>query len=1307
MFVKAVTGLTDAKKRAVREMGLGSLLDLAITSAPSKMGFWLVENFNHMDRKLQLYGGEKVHVKEYDVHAVLGLPHGEIEISNKKKRASSTLLDEWIRMFDVRNTSNITTSKVLEKMDTCVDGDDWFKRHFIVLMVSCLFESCLNGMANFRLLHAFADLSTVSKINWCSYMIQCLVDTKRAWESNGKKNKYSGPLLFLTLFYVDRVVLSVRSVPRTFPTFISWSNVSLRARERDEISSGAFGRGFVDTELCLLADSRQLDKTVPKTYDNDAGCSEGHNIQDYVQEFASKTLLLATTGTEILWLVEKAPQILLGDDNFVKMRDVVWILLGVYIEVPQSEKIDRRLMKSLGRSNNGTVSGLQREGYPSYSLGFSSDDDVADDPPRDASGADVNPGHDIDAPTVLVDVPKGVDVSSDKTTTVVEGGLPIGADLHVVPTVNEVRGVQTGAECAVLPSSPMIDEEHGLKSQAGAAVLTVTPMVDEERGLITANVSKRSRDDPDPAAALVKRTKTGVRPVRQPRSDKTNDGDSRRCLTEIPKKHHDKGKVNAADKGKMKVFVNHVDDHDIDDDADINIDNDGAFPSVTTRSSATMFVKAVTGLTDAKKRAVREMGLGSLLDLAITSAPSKMGFWLVENFNHMDRKLQLYGGEKVHVKEYDVHAVLGLPHEEIEISNKKKRASSTLLDEWIRMFDVRNTSNITTSKVLEKMDACVDGDDWFKRHFIVLIVSCLFESCLNGMANFRLLHAFDDLSTLFYVDRVVLSVRSVPRTFPTFISWSNVSLQARERDEISSGAFGRGFVDTELCLLADSRQLDKTVPKTYDNDAGCSEGHNIQAFVQEFASKTLLLATTGTEILRLVEKAPQILLGDDNFVKMRDAVWILIGVYIEVPQSEKIDVTKDNTNCAPSQTVDDAFWNDPKTLAAIDEIFRAVKQRDHFRRSQREGYPSYSLGLSSDDDVADDPPRYASGADVNPGHDIDAPTVLVDVPKGVDVSSDKTTTVVEGGLPIGTDLHAVPTVNEVRGVQTGAECAVLPSSPMIDEEHGLKSQAGAAVLTATPMVDEERGLITDNNDDVAREDGTQGSPRPKRHIKASSFVKSPFMERTIDVVKKLDNHEKMIAAWALKKDTSDEKELLDLWSFILNYNEKFRSRGSFIFPVHSEVCSVLLCAAPDFRKFVVLDSTQHVTDGTVKKTLMSRADLLKQSFSKYLGERNVVGKSKAVAMSIPDVIDIGWTEGIDEADVGVITMRHMETFKGGFAKSWNHQLRKGDKGQLKLMRKRYSCVISCAPNNDLQDDNHTAAMMYHPVYMANKKRKLP
>ncbi|CAA0819565.1 Unknown protein [Striga hermonthica] len=419
IFVKAVSGLLDAQRRDVRDMGLGSLLELSITATPLKMGFWIVNNFNHLDRKLHLYDGEKVHVKEDDVHATLGLPRGEIDIRNKKKRATSDLLDEWVRLFNVRISSNITASKVLDKIRECEDGGDWFKRHFIVLMVTCLFESSSNGMANFRIVHMLDDLTKVCNMNWCSYMIRCLVDTKRSWDSSGKQKKYTGPLLFMTLFYVDKVVLSMRSVSRSFPIFLSWTNESLKNRERDKIASGGFGRGYVDADMHVVVDRPKLDIVEDvTTNDNEVKSTMEPSVQAYVQEFASKTQLLATIGDEILQLVKKAPQVLVGDENFMKIQGAAQKLLGFYTDVPKAH-----LGHHDQRQWNHTVS-HERYGQGQcewlYILGiWSDDDDVGDAHHQHTSGIGVCSGHnekdqtvekspDIDVQTETVcEVPRG------------------------------------------------------------------------------------------------------------------------------------------------------------------------------------------------------------------------------------------------------------------------------------------------------------------------------------------------------------------------------------------------------------------------------------------------------------------------------------------------------------------------------------------------------------------------------------------------------------------------------------------------------------------------------------------------------------------------------------------------------------------------------------------------------------------------------------------------------------------------------------------------------------------------------------
>ncbi|GER33538.1 E3 ubiquitin-protein ligase [Striga asiatica] len=851
----------------------------------------------------------------------------------------------------------------------------------------------------------------------------------------------------------------------------------------------------------------------------------------------------------------------------------------------------------------------------------------------------------------------------------------------------------------------------------------------------------------EPDCVRVNRAKACAHTSSQPNSDDLVDDGHRLRVTKNA--HTFKGKKVMADSNKTDG-----------DDVDVVLLGDGTgsedddqFPSLITRSSPAIFVKAISGLSDAQRHAVRDMGLEHLLDLTITATPLKMGLWLVNNFNHLDRKLRLYDGEKVHIKEEDVHAALGLPRGEIEIRNKKKRATSDLLDEWVSLFNVRIPSNITASKVLDKMRECEDGGDWFKRHFLVLMVTCLFESSSNGMANFRLVHMLDDLTkvckmnwcsymirclvdtkrswdasgkqkkytgpllfmTLFYVDNVVLSMRSISRSFPLFVSWTNETLKAREQDEIEAGGFGRGFVEADRHVVVDRHKSDRYDATANNNEIKSTMEPSVQvryicdAYVQEFASKTCLLATIGDEILQLVNKAPQVLVGDENFMKIRGAAQKLLGVYSGVPKANSdrhdlgqhnhtvpaSDMDTDNANGATYQLLDDAFWNDPETLAAIDSILKAVERRDHFKRMQLD-VPSFNLGISSDDDDAGDTRhQHTSGIGVGSVHNGMPETA--DKSLNIDVQKD-----------VGQSEHAV------------------------GEEIGLHDKG----------------------------------------------------HRTIDVTKKLDGTEKMVVNWMLKNDASDEgviafqstepielyvkksvvvcltpgtpitKELLDLWSFILNYNENLRSRGApkcffastspcnelffdgkrkketsykkfaqtldseitqtsiyalneiqvFLFPVHSETFHGLICVVPGSQKLIIIDSSGSRKDGALMRSIVPRSELLQRSMSKFLGERNLAKFSISVGLAVLDVFDTAWTEGVDKADIGVITMRHMETFKGGISKTWNPGLKRADKGQIKLIRKRYTCVIAFASNNKLKDNNLEEAHKFHPVHLANKNK---
>nr|GMC66491.1 hypothetical protein DM860_015094 [Ipomoea batatas] len=147
----------------------------------------------------------------------------------------------------------------------------------------------------------------------------------------------------------------------------------------------------------------------------------------------------------------------------------------------------------------------------------------------------------------------------------------------------------------------------------------------------------------------------------------------------------------------------------------------------------------------------------------------------------------------------------------------------------------------------------------------------------------------EDTTLVFYVDRVVLYNRPVPRQLPAFKGWSTRLLNQREKNEISLVA-----LDTE---------------------------------------KIKLLATTMLEVMTIAQEAPQRTVDDPNFKQMVESAQKLLGI----PNPE-IELTKEN----------EEFWNNPEFIAAFDEIDNAIARREQYRAKIAER-PSFNLGMTPDE----------------------------------------------------------------------------------------------------------------------------------------------------------------------------------------------------------------------------------------------------------------------------------------------------------------------------------------------------------------------
>nr|GEV28635.1 ribonuclease H-like domain, reverse transcriptase, RNA-dependent DNA polymerase [Tanacetum cinerariifolium] len=95
LLFEAMCGLTPQRKRVVREMGFGNLIDFPIVEIPTKLAFYVVDILNTRKKTLECPMGDIV-ITPKTVKEVLGLPMGIRKLEREGQREyNDPFLEEW------------------------------------------------------------------------------------------------------------------------------------------------------------------------------------------------------------------------------------------------------------------------------------------------------------------------------------------------------------------------------------------------------------------------------------------------------------------------------------------------------------------------------------------------------------------------------------------------------------------------------------------------------------------------------------------------------------------------------------------------------------------------------------------------------------------------------------------------------------------------------------------------------------------------------------------------------------------------------------------------------------------------------------------------------------------------------------------------------------------------------------------------------------------------------------------------------------------------------------------------------------
>ncbi|KAL3630436.1 hypothetical protein CASFOL_023420 [Castilleja foliolosa] len=347
-LIKAFKCLTDVQRDTVRSMGFGGLLEFNIAETPSTLGYWLFENFDPMACVVKLQEGRELRVEADDVTHVLGIPNGDTIIKRFAKNIPHPVVTQWKALFPV-HLKSITAAHVADKMLSKETSTVWFKILFLILITTCLVESCDNGYVITRIIPNFEDPDQAKELNWGQYMKKCLAEEVVSWNKKNRKDPFTGPIIFLMALYVDRVDLMDRLVRRVYPSVKGWTCTLLRQREKFEILATGFGRGYpVDRARRELNEDLSRSKNRPPSAvvanapDRDEGefkTSASQSAYSFAEALLRKLKLVAETIYDIIEMVKSAPININENANLKKVVANTEHLLGCKLERPEVAEV--------------------------------------------------------------------------------------------------------------------------------------------------------------------------------------------------------------------------------------------------------------------------------------------------------------------------------------------------------------------------------------------------------------------------------------------------------------------------------------------------------------------------------------------------------------------------------------------------------------------------------------------------------------------------------------------------------------------------------------------------------------------------------------------------------------------------------------------------------------------------------------------------------------------------------------------------------------------------------------------------------
>ncbi|CAI9261377.1 unnamed protein product [Lactuca saligna] len=366
-------------------MGFGSLLGMKMIDIPLKILYYVLDHFNFETLEVEFENCQvSVHCKS--TQEMLGLPFGGSLLSNMdyiSENTEQSYMFEWKKQYE--NIDKLRLKQLKNELVQSSVVDDNFIINFLVLFINTFCEStsiCKCYLNPLYLIRIYDDLSS---IDWCDYIVDCFVSTKKVYNPEKESSFFYGPTTYLMgdgssphegNIGKNHVDCKVDDVGK---------NNDLLSQKDDEDDEQGNGSGCNKEEAMNL---NSVVENVTKSVglkDSQEGVSFTQFICDLVVESILKTLDQGTDGCINQKQVEDDVNenltgfddgtINLGEDDHKKKVILDHNVDKVIVAKKDGEE-NVEDCSNKNKDSNETRS-LKNEIVPSFSLGFSQDSECS------------------------------------------------------------------------------------------------------------------------------------------------------------------------------------------------------------------------------------------------------------------------------------------------------------------------------------------------------------------------------------------------------------------------------------------------------------------------------------------------------------------------------------------------------------------------------------------------------------------------------------------------------------------------------------------------------------------------------------------------------------------------------------------------------------------------------------------------------------------------------------------------------------------------------------------------------------------